>query len=337
MQRSGAVSTIAIVVLIGSILILGIGLLTAGLSLVMPQLPARVGRPAPPPAAFMLAASLVYIVPGVWGVVSGIGLWRLKNWARISTIVFAVVAALAGAVVLLITLMFLAVPPPTSDRLDPEAAARMLAIARGLMLVMSAALLGIAIWWGVLLTRPAVVLQFTGGDGTTTTESRRPLSISIVAVLMLIGAPFMLFSLLMRAPVPLFIVILTGAASVAYALAVAGTLTYCGLGLLRLKPIARRVAIGYFAFGILSSGVFFLAPGRDARMADLMARQHALFPSLRTSDPAAPLPSQMLMVFGVIGGVFGAAVPLYFLVTRGAAFEPAGEGTTTRSAAPTRD
>jgi hypothetical protein len=322
MQRSPGVSTIAIVVLIGSILILGVGLLAAVFALVMPTVPARAGAPMPR-AAVMLAGSLIYIGPAVWGIVSGIGLWRLRNWARISTIVFAVLAGLGGLVAVLIALMLFVVPLPNADRLDPESAARALAIARLIIMAMAAMLLGVALWWGVLLTRPTVVQQFTGGDGTARTVSRRPLSISIVAVLMLIGAPFMLFSLLMRAPVPLFTVILTGGASVAYAMAIAGTLTYCGLGLLRLEPLARRIAIGYFVFGILSSGVFFLAPGHDARITELIARQDAAFPSLATPASQQPvLPVRMLMVFGIVGGVIGAAIPLYFLVTRRAAFTP---------------
>jgi hypothetical protein len=87
--------------------------------------------------------------------------------------------------------------------------------------------------------------------------------------------------------------------------------------------MARLVSIGYFVFGILSSGVFFLAPGRDARLTELIARQHVLFPVMTTSQPAPVLPMQMLMMFGLVAGLVFAMVPLYFLVTRRAAFVPA--------------
>jgi len=321
MQRSAGVSAVAIVVLIGSILVNALGLLTAGFALVMPQLPPRPGRP-PMTAGFLLAGSLVYLLPGIWGVVSGIGLWRLRNWARISTIVFAVVAGLGGLMALGLAFVFSAMPVPSSDGLSPEDAARAMAVVRAIALIISAVLAGIAVWWTVLLTRPTVIQQFTGtADDQVTLNSRRPLSITVVAVLMLIGAPFAVVGMLLRQPVPLFTTVLTGTASVIYAIAIAAALTYCGLGLLRLKPTARTVAIGYFVFGILSTTVFFLAPGRDARLTDLMARQHAVFP---TSPPRTSpvLPTNILMMFGLGGGLVFAALPLYFLVTRRAAFAP---------------
>jgi len=185
------------------------------------------------------------------------------------------------------------------------------------------ALIAIAVWWTALLTRPTVIQQFIGAADGKTPASRRPLSVSIVAVLMLIGAAFTLVGILMRSPVPVFMTVLTGGAAVAYGLAIAGTLTYCGLGLLRLKPLARLVSIGYFVFGILSSSVFFLAPGHDARVTELMARRQAFLPFTSTSQFVPPaVPTNRLMVVGLAVGLLGTALPLYFLVTRRAAFAP---------------
>lgn len=329
MQRSAGVSTIAIVALMGSILILAAGLLTVGFALVMPQFPPRPDRPALHPAAFLLFGSLTYVLPGIWGVVSGIGLWRLRNWARISTIVFAILAGICGLMGVAIAFVFFAIPVPTSDRFDPEAMARAMAIARGVILAISMVLVGISIWWGGLLTRPRVARQFTGatdpagGGINMTAPGRRPLSITIVAVLMLIGTPFGIIGALFRTPVPFFTTILTGGAVIAYGLALTGTLIYCGWGLFSLKPAARLVAIGYLIFGLVNSSVFFLAPGREARFTELFARQHAAFPFMTPTAPTQNLPAHMAMIFGLVIGVAGAAVQIYFLATRRAAFETA--------------
>ena len=300
---------------------LALGVLTAGFALVIPRMPQAEGRPALALGGFMLATSLVYILPGIWGVVSGIGLLRLKNWARISTIVFSVLAGLGGAGLFALTLLLLRLPIPQGSDADPTAATRGLVILRAVMAMLSAALLGASIWFGVLLTRPKVVTQFTGIEGDAP-EGRRPLSITIIGVLMLIGAPMMCLSLLIRAPSAFLLTILTGRAALVFSLVIAGTLAYCGWGLLRLKPAARAVAIAYFVFAILNSGVFFLAPGRDTRLTALLHRQQGMMqlaPADEATEWSAP---RMLMTFGFGAGFVGAAVPLYFLIARRAAFEP---------------
>jgi formate-dependent nitrite reductase membrane component NrfD len=68
---------------------------------VMVFLPTRTQQniPLPPTAlkALLALTSLLYILPALWGIASGVGLIRLKNWARISTIVFSVILILIGA------------------------------------------------------------------------------------------------------------------------------------------------------------------------------------------------------------------------------------------------
>jgi len=206
------------------------------------------------------------------------------------------------------------------------AATRGLVVVRTVVGVLSMLLLGAALWFGILLTRPRVARQFTGLEGTA---GARPLSITIIAVLMLMGAPFTCIGAMMRAPVPLFSTLLTGAAAAVFSLAVTATLAYCGWGLFRVKPMARLIAIGYFVFAILSSSVFFLAPGREARITAVLDRQPSLLRYSPTSETRSPSPQmfRVFMVFGLIGGFVGAAVPLYFLIVNGAAFKeqaPAG-------------
>ncbi|HEX5071338.1 MAG TPA: hypothetical protein VFV78_14070 [Vicinamibacterales bacterium] len=317
MQRSAGVLAVAVATLIGSILVLGLGILTAGFALVAPAVPQPEGKPPLPIGGALLFGSLVYILPGIWGVVSGIGLLRLKNWARVSTIVFAVFAAFAGAGLVLALLMLLRMSVPQDDGPNAAAIVRTFTVVRLGTGILSIVLLSVAMWFGILLTRPSVGEQFGETEGRA---NRRPLSITVIAVLMFITAPFIGLGLLTGAPAAFFLTMLTGPPAVGYWLAMAGILVFCGWGLLRTMRMARILAIAYFVFAILSSGVFFLAPGRDARMAALMSRQAIVVPS-PDEGPQLASPVRAVMAFGFVGGLVAAAVPLYFLIANRAAFE----------------
>src|SRR5215472_18074603 len=98
MNRSVGVTVIAIVVLIGSALVLGVGALAI--------IGVVAGSTGPPPnnfpgspmffRTFILMVPLIYILPAIWGIVTGVGLLQLKNWGRISIIVFSVLLLLVG-------------------------------------------------------------------------------------------------------------------------------------------------------------------------------------------------------------------------------------------------
>ena len=93
MKRSAGVTVIAVVALLGSVLAMCFGVLTGVMAFVMPR-PAS--APGLPPTAMLVMGGAIYFLPGVWGLLSGIGLIRLKNWARISTIVFGALLILLG-------------------------------------------------------------------------------------------------------------------------------------------------------------------------------------------------------------------------------------------------
>ena len=111
MRRSVGVTVISILSMLGSLLTLGLGVLTMLLPLLMSF--SHAGNTPAPPAPFktlMMLASLMYIVPAIWGVITSIGLFRLRNWARISTIVFSIFLISMGG---LSALTMLLIPMPT--------------------------------------------------------------------------------------------------------------------------------------------------------------------------------------------------------------------------------
>jgi hypothetical protein len=347
MRRSVGVTVIAILALIGSAGAIGMGALTfVGL---------LAGGAAPPKGfsgsliffrAIMLLVPLIYILPGVWGIVTAVGLLQLKNWARISIIIFSVLMIAFGLITALSSsVFFLTNPPPGLDRQG-------VAFVRVFMLMLAAGQIGLGVWWLVFFNRAKVKGQyvapsmFAGYPGApaghpiqpsyhaqpppaasgavayqASQSPRRPLSITIIAWFMLVGCVFLPMSLALHTPASLFVWLLTGWRATLFFLIVAALLIFIGVGLLRLNPYARLVGIGYFVFAILNSVVFFFAPGGRARIARMVELQHQLFPGLQGASPQLD-PMPFILVGGVIGLLF-ALVPLYFLIKEKHAFEKA--------------
>jgi hypothetical protein len=207
--------------------------------------------------------------------------------------------------------------------------------------------LGIGIWWLVFFNRAKVKQQFISlpeigtvaplqPSYSTATQPvsatavgqnapRCPISLTIIAWFLLVSCLFVPANLVLRAPAVLFTKVFGGWPALLLNLLVGFLLLYIGIGLLRLKPVARRVGVGYFLFTFVNSAVFFLAPGGRARMTDLMGRQRAMFPwrQLWQSQSGLQFDLTPLVVIGACAGLGFLAVLLYFLVSRRAAFEDA--------------
>jgi hypothetical protein len=205
--------------------------------------------------------------------------------------------------------------------------------------------LAVGIWWLVFFNRANVKRQFTASGSPlpppvpeifavqlserplSATERRpqRPLSLTIIAWFLLVGCLFVPLSIALRAPAFVLTKVVTGRPAELYYLVVVALQLYIGIGLLRLKPLARTVGVGYFSFALLNAAVFYLAPGSRARLQALMDYQFALFPWMRTwlrqwEVQFNPMPS---LYVGACMGLILVAVPLYFLITRKQAFEKA--------------
>ena len=83
------------------------------------------------------------------------GLLQLKNWARISTIVFSVLLVGFGALGMLTSMVFFLKPPP-GNGVDPK----MFSIIGAVTAVFALAQIGIGIWWMVFFNRASVKAQF---------------------------------------------------------------------------------------------------------------------------------------------------------------------------------
>lgn len=277
-----------------------VGLLVL-MSVVLPF--ARQQHPFPREAKLGLMISLaMFGVLGTWGIVTGIGLLRLRNWARISIVVFSVLLALMGLVSMPAILL---VPAPPNVPQNFGAVRTAIAIVYGAFGLLGAV-------WLYYFNRRATREAF---GRTAAVESGRPLSISIIGWWLLIaGLGTMLATPLLQMPGSIFVWVVTGWEAVAWYVAIGALNVYVGYGLLRLNPVARTIAIWALCFGAVNGAVFFAFPGREARITTLMS--HSRFGSY-----AVPPPQFLTMVFMLPVMVISLAVPLWFLITRKPAFE----------------
>jgi len=298
----------------------------------------------------MLLVPLFYSLPAIWGIVTSVGLLQLKNWARISIIVFAALFTAMGFFGLMSAVAFWVVPLGDKFR-DPELIAAMRIGMTALPLVQ----VGIGIWWLVFFNRAEVRAQFQTrrwafasavpppppypaltpypmpplprrSIAPEPSVPGRPLSVSIIGWYMLSVCAFLPMGLIMRTPVVFLTNILTGWKSLAYILALAGLHIYIGVGLLRLQRAARLVGIGYFVFAFLNSAVFYFAPGGRMRVEHLLQSQLSMFPWIQWAEFKALFPFDFTSLIvaaataGAVAGLLVLLVPLYFLITSKNAF-----------------
>ena len=330
MERSIGVTFSAIVSLLGSALTLGCGVLVIFILFFFAPTRANFSGVSSAPKAIFVMGTLIYILPAIWGVITSIGLFLLKNWARISILVFSVILILMGALAGLI-MLFMPLPPAPGEAAGQST---MTAIRLG-MGGFWFGIAGIGVWWLILFTRPRVKAQFTVpspaysiGEGPRTAppplmgqSNDRPLSITVIAWLLLVGCAFLPINIVIHAPAIFFTKLVTGYAAALYLfLYLVANLTI-GIGLLRLNPAARIAAIAYYGFAIFNIGTFYYAPGGHGRMLALVSASQAMFPwmkEMQQSGPQLDL-TPFMMVMKVIG-LLAMLIPLYFLITRKQAF-----------------
>lgn len=341
-RPSAGIIVIAILALIGSALVLLMGLVMLAIPWITP-IPQTPNAPFPPGffKVMMALMSLFYLGLAVWGIVTSIGLFRLKEWARISMIVFSVlliaISAFGG-------LMIMIIPFPTTPNQAADHTATVWV--RAFMAAFWLFHLSIGVWWLVFFNRAKVKLQFgslpanAAGSAPEVAYSasplaplpaaasrgpQRPLSLTIIAWLLLIGCLYLPANLFLRPPVLLFTKILTGWAASAYLLLVAAVSLYIGIGLLQLKPVARSVGVYFYSF-FLANSMTFLLPGGSARKMEMLHKFYESYPWMKLPTGEQfdfPFDITPFLWIGFIVGVATLAVQLFFLITRKEAFERA--------------
>jgi hypothetical protein len=310
-KPSAAVTAAAILAIIGSVLaVLGTAMGAVGLLLLshLPQGPAIPVGVLPMAAAMMIS----FLALAVFGIFTGIGLLRLRNWARTSALVWAGISVPISALVILVfALIPISVPP--------NGPAAPMVFVRVFSLLFYGVPLAVGIWWLVLFNRKAVVVQFVsppaGDEATppgTLLESRSPGPAMMPLPIAVLGWFFLLsclsfgfiFIMPVHTPAVLFGFAIRGAAGVGVYLAWCLLFAAAGIGLLKRMRWSYSLAMALQVFGILSGITTAMSPRFDALMRDVMSSA-----SFRTG-PAYPMPSmEYLRVFVYLG----LAIPLGIL------------------------
>jgi hypothetical protein len=297
MKKPLGVTLSAVFVLLGSLLMLGFFVL---LCLVLILSPGRTPLRPEEKLGMVLGLGLFGFL-GTWGTTTAIGLFRLRNWGRVSILVFAGLLALTGVAAAPAILLIPAPPTATPN----------FGTVRVGMAAFYAALGLLGAFWLYYFSRRATRDAF---GGTAVVESGgRPLSISIIGWWLLVTGVLSALASPLRLPVSVFIWIVTGWTAAAWYIAFGALYAYIGYGLLRLNATARVVAIGVLCFGAANGLIFFFFPGSDARVVAFMSRFR-----FGAQPPPTHFPG-----FMIVPMLLGIGVPLWFLITRRQAFQAA--------------
>jgi len=214
----------------------------------------------------MLATNALMMCLSLFGIATGIGLIYLRNWARISILIWGGMLVFFGGID--IPIAFLMPIPPTPSAPDLPVA-DMQAVRLILLAIYGMPLL-IGIWWLILFNRKTVKAQFASATGSADPSVPRkpacPLPIAVLAwfyvssILNLLFLPFLPF----RVPVLVFGQVLPGRVGATVLILSCLALFVCGVGLLKLKPWSYSLTIVLQVFWAASTAVSMLSPNYNA-------------------------------------------------------------------------
>jgi len=311
MKRSAGIVVTAVIVLAGS-----------GFTLLCGAMMVLVFWIAPPPAQempvhfmkyFMLLISAIMFGMGSWGIATGVGLIKLREWARISLLVFSGLL-LVFSLPSMLTFSFIPMQPVPNANV-PE---NFYTVFRAGMVVFYGLQAALGGWWLYYFTRRAVKAQFGAGGApaaAAVTAHKRPISITVIACYLIFTSCFLPMVFFIRVPTIFMGFVLTGWAATLLAVAYGVLNIVVGVGLLKLKEWSRILAICYFVFAICNVLASFLPAGSRARFGQVMD-------SMRTS---MGLPSGTMTTFPIwLAFVFSLpviCVVLWFLIKEKRAFQ----------------
>jgi hypothetical protein len=268
----------ASVIVAGAVAILGsaLAIFVCALGLIGTALissaPGRENLPAPAKSAAMVML-LFFMAVAVFGIFTGVGLFRLKSWARISALVWAGIIAFFSALILSF-LPFMPVPETSAGLSEPAAHLKFLMyLAYGIPLV-------VGIWWLTLFTRPGIRAQFSAEALPDQPQAPRrphcPLPVAVIGGFFVLSFLFTFAFPLLHMPLPviLFGHRLNGTLGPAVFALMATLLLAGGLGLLKLKRWSYPLVLSVQFLWLSSSTVTFLSSSYERNMQQVLEEMH---------------------------------------------------------------
>lgn len=301
-KPSASVIVAGVVAILGSALAIFISALGLIGTALISNAPGRENLPAPAKSVAMVTLLFVMAV-AVFGILTGVGLFRLKSWARISALVWAGIIALFSALILLF-LPFIPLPETSAGQSVPAAHLKALMyLAYGIPLI-------VGIWWLILFTRPGIRAQFSGealpNQMQAPPRPRCPLPVAVVGGFFVFSFLFTFAFPLLHMPLPviLFGHRLNGTLGPGVFALTATLLLAGGLGLLKLKRWSYPLVLGVQFFWLASSTVTFLSASYERNMQQVLEEMHLPQPNTvsqmylhnRPLALAGLLPSTLIIV-----------------------------------------
>jgi len=255
----------------------------------------------------MIGLSVVFLALGVWGMMTMVGLFRLRRWARYSVLTIGGINAAIGGLSMLSSLVILAIPmAPTAgmNASDASTFAAMKYVIFAVSEIMYAIVAGVGVWWLVYFNRKKVREVFQGGAAVEIAKSRRPVAITVLAVLQLFGAVCCLLMAVVPFPAILFGLMLNGWQKIVFCLMFGAAQAVVGVGLWRLAEWGRKLALLLMAVGV---GQCVFSMLRVSQFVSIMADFNQ-----KLGLPASPLPAQAQSVIFALS--FGLSLLFIFAI-----------------------
>jgi hypothetical protein len=335
MPRSVGITISAVVVFVGSAFTILIGAMMVLGSIFVSRLNRVPNIPAGLEYAVIVEAFFFFGFGG-WGIATGVGLINTKEWARLSTLVFAAILLVISLSAALL-IAFIQLPNSNTPNLPPNFMVTM-RIAMAVFYGMFAAL---GVVWLYLLNKRSVKAQFrreqpafpgvvpdlsVKGLGVEPSAGfkSRPISIAIIGWFLLLSsamAPLFLVyyhALIPGAPLPMCFLGFFFFGRSAKVIFITSTTVQiiAALGLLKLKNWGRLATMGLQCLGIVNSLLLLGVPANRARFHQIM---DSILASMNERMPQ-PVPLVFPVWMGIAVSLPIFLVILWFLVTRKQAF-----------------
>jgi hypothetical protein len=281
------------------------------------------GAPQASPA-LMYCLCAFFLGLAVWGIVTAVGLSKLRRWARTSILIIGGCVAFFGFVAMagMLVTMLLAPHLLASTGDTQHGSLATVRILFGSFAFIYAAITAIGIFWLVYFNRKTARIAFAGG-AEELAVSRRPLLISIYAVLSLVGALGFLLAAFIPFPAIILGVAFTGWKKTLIYLTYAAIQTAIGVGLWKLLEWARKLALGFLALGAAMTLAYLVWPSL------ILRNDEIVYHSMGVARPLSPQHFHTVM-YSVIFGfslLFMAAIAWMLHYYRGRFAPPATAAT----------
>lgn len=220
---------------------------------------------------------VIMLALSVFGILTGIGLIRLRNWARISILIWGGLCVFFGGIGVLFAFFLPKFMPPNTPEL-PQASERLV---RFMLLFVYGLPLIVGIWWLILFNRASVKAEFAGtsaqAGAALPQQPRCPLPVTVLAwfyLLSILNFAFLPF-IPLRVPVFIFGVALPPKAGLILLLLSAVALFCGGLAMLKLKPWGYSLIMGLQVFWLISTAASLLSENYKAAMTGYMRQMQA--------------------------------------------------------------